>query len=271
MEIKTSSSFNNTNSEVLDYTFYKFYRDEDTINNLVRYCPCVKINDKYYSCHDGLNLIELDLEETVIYKEIDKSEIEEMMEEVSSYKHISNKRLRLETAFVLMCTLTSYLVENLCDKLYKETNKRYDLDYLKTCFLNFYSSYYKSPWVPSLSSESPLVIQKFVIRCFQFYYEMVRRLHRKLYKEGISIDLYKFLIDPLDLFMKGFDYKEGSNKFPYNINFILRTNESRYTKLYVALEDGDKVYVTYENDKEVYKEGEFTRWCHYICTGFVDR
>lgn len=116
-----------------------------------------------------------------------------------------------------------------------------------------------------------MFIERFVTRCFQFYHEMVRRLSRKLYVEGVSIDLDKFLIDPLGLFMKAFDYKEESRKFPWNINFILRADENRYTKLYVALEDGDKVYVTYENNKEICKKGEFHRWCHYICTGFVDR
>ena len=268
MEIKTSSSFNNIKSS-LDYTFYEFYRNEDTVNRAVRIWSCVKVNNKYYSCYDGLDLIELDLEEVTISKEIDKSEIEEMMKEVSSCVPISNKRRHLTTVFDLLYTMTSYLVENLCDKLYKETNKRFDIDYLKTCFLNLRLDYYKSPWVIKISDEAPGVIQKFVTRCFQFYPEMVIRLNRKLYKEGISIDLGKFLIDPLDLFMKEFDYKLGSRKFPYNVNFILRTDESRYKKLYVALEDGDKVYVTYENDKEVCKEGEFNRWCHYICTGFV--
>lgn len=268
MEIKTSSSFNNIKSS-LDYIFYKFYRNEDTVNRFVRYWSCVKVNNKYYSCYDGINLIELDLEEVTISKEIDKSEIEEMMKEVSSRVPISNKRLYLGIAFSLLYTLTSYLVENLCDKLYKETDKRYDLDYLKTCFLYLRSDYYKSPWVSNISEESPCVIKSFVARCFQFYSEMVRILNGQVYREGVSVDLDKYLIDPLDLFMKEFDYKEGSSKFPWSVNFILRTNESRYTKLYVALEDGDKVYVTYENDKEVCKEGEFNRWCHYICTGFV--
>lgn len=270
MEIKTSSSFNNIKSS-LDYMFYGFYRNEDTVNKFVRIWPCVKINDKYYSCYDGLDLIELDLEEVTISKEIDKSEVEEMMSEVRSRVPISNRRRHLGTAFSLLYTVTSYLVENLCDKLYKETDKRYDLDYLKTCFLYLRSDYYKSPWVSNISEESPGVIKSFVTRCFQFYYEMVRRLNGQVYREGISVDIDKYLIDPLDLFIKEFDYKEGSSRFPWSDNFILRTNESRYTKFYVALEDGDKVYINYKDGKEVYKKGEFNPWCHYVCTGFINK
>lgn len=132
VNFKGLDSKNNKSS--LDYTFYEFYRNEDTVNKSMHYWYCVKLNDKYYSCYDGVDLIELNLEKITISKEIDKSEIEEMMKEVQSHKTVLIKRRHLGTAFILLYTTASCLVENLCDKLYKDTNKKYDLSYLKLVF-----------------------------------------------------------------------------------------------------------------------------------------
>lgn len=284
--LEKSNNFNDSNSEVLgykgckndkvsvkqsstylDYTFYGFYKNEEKSNVCVQICPCVKINDKYYGCH-GLDLIELDLKKVTISKEIAKSDIEKIMKDISLQYAISIKSIPLYHIFDCLYIVALYSIKNLCNKLYEKYNKMFDLDYLKTCFSNLRVGYYKSPWGAYLKDESPYIIEHFVKVCFKFYYRMVSIIESNLSEIDITINIGKYLLEPLELFMKEFDYKDCSDRFPW-CSFVLKTDESMYTKLYVSLEDGDPVRIVYKNGKVFHINRTFNDRCHYVCTGFV--